>query len=462
MSKLLKWLIGLALVAGIAAAAYQLVVPPSDTTVAGRPGGKGAFRGKGGANRGDAVPVLAAAAQTANVPIYFDGLGTARALNMVTVQPQVDGRLLNVGFMEGQDVKRGDVLARIDPAIYQAQLDQALAKKAQDEAQLSDARLELSRVSKVGPIATLQKAVDTARAKVAQFEALVASDQAAIDLARTQLSYTTITAPIDGHTGIRMVDEGNIVRAGSTPGIVVITQVQPIAVLFNLPQQQLARVNAAILGASPKGELAAEAIAPDGRTIVDRGVLRVVDNQVDQTTGTIRLKAEFPNKTLALWPGQFINIRIEVENLRAATIIPTASVQQGPNGSFVYVVSADGAAKMRSVRIATQDERLAAISEGVQPGEQIITSSFSRLREDTPVSVTVQPITGPGENGTAVQPARGQLSPSPPEAKRERGKAGGEGRRDKRPDATGSIDTPSVIPGNTPTAESPRKGAVSQ
>lgn len=458
MSKLLKWLIGLALVSGIAAAGYQLFAPPRDTTVAGRPGGKGAFKGKGGASRGEAVPVLASAAQTANVPIYLDGLGTARALNMVTVQPQVDGRLLSVEFKEGQDVKRGALLARIDPAIYQAQLDQALAKKAQDEAQLADARLELSRVSRVGPIATLQKSVDTARAKVAQFEALVASDQAAIDLARAQLSYTTITAPIDGHTGIRMVDEGNIVRAGSTPGIVVITQVQPIAVLFNLPQQQLARVNAAILGATPKGELAAEAMAPDGRTVVDRGVLRVVDNQVDQSTGTIRLKAEFPNKTLALWPGQFINVRIEVENMRAATIVPTASVQQGPNGPFVYVVSADATARMRAVRIATQDERVATISQGVAPGEQIITSSFSRLREDTPVAVTLQPIPGPGETGAASPSAGGQIAPPPAEGRRERGK--GEGRRDKRPDATGSIDLKSLPPGGAPTAEIPRKGTA--
>jgi len=455
VSKILKWLIGLALVAGIGATGYQLFAPPSDTTVSSRPSGKGASRAKGGAGRGEAVPVLAAAAETANVPLYLDGLGTARALNTVTVQPQVDGRLLSVGFKEGQDVKRGDLLARIDPAIYQAQLDQALAKKAQDEAQLADARLELSRVSKVGPIATLQKAVDTARAKVAQFEALVASDQAAIDLARTQLSYTTITAPIDGHTGIRMVDEGNIVRAGSTVGIVVITQVQPIAILFNLPQQQLARVNAAILGATPKGELAAEAMAPDGRTIIDRGVLRVVDNQVDQTTGTIRLKAEFPNKTLALWPGQFVNIRIEVENLRNATIVPTASVQQGPNGAFVYVVSAEGTAKMRSIRIAAQDERIATISEGVQSGEQVVTSSFSRLREDTAVTVTLQPIPGPGETGAASK--SGQLAPTRSEVRRERG----EGKRGKHPDSTGT-PSPTTDGSRKGAADNGAKGAVSQ
>ncbi len=460
MSKLLKWLIGLVLVAGIGTTGYRLVVPPGETTAGARPSGKGESRSKGGARRGETVPVLAAAAATADVPIYLDGLGTARALNTVTVQPQVDGRLLSVGFKEGQNVKRGDVIARIDPAIYQAQLDQALAKKAQDEAQLADARLELSRVSKVGPIATLQKAVDTARAKVAQFEALVAADQAAIDLARTQLSYTTITAPIDGHTGIRMVDEGNIVRAGSTVGIVVITQVQPIAVLFNLPQQQLARVNAAILAATPKGGLTAEAMAPDGRTIVDRGVLRVVDNQVDQTTGTIRLKAEFPNTTLSLWPGQFVNIRIEVENLRGATIVPTASVQQGPNGAFVYVVSADDTATVRPIRIATQDERITTIAEGVKSGDRIVTSSFSRLRNDTAVSVTLQPIPGPGETGATSR--TGPLEPVPTESRRERGEGKrGEGRRGKRPDESGA-PSPNAGTSGKGAAENGAKGAVSQ
>jgi multidrug efflux system membrane fusion protein len=454
----LKWLIFLVLIGAIGAVGWQLVGPKSETTVGARPSGKGGFKGKGGrGGSGEATPVLASMAETADVPIYLDGLGTARALNTVTVQPLVDGRLLSVDFKEGQDVKRGDLLARIDPAIYEAQLAQAVAKKAQDEAQLADALRELDRVSKVGPIATLQKSVDTARAKVAQFEALVKADQAAIDLARTQLGYTRITAPIDGRTGIRMVDEGNVVRAGATTGIVIITQVQPIAVLFNLPQQQLARINTAILASGAKAELAADALAPDGRSIIERGILSVVDNQVDQTTGTIRLKAEFPNRMLALWPGQFVNIRIEVENLRGATVVPTASVQQGPSGPYVFVVSPEGTARMRPVRIAAQDERIATIANGVKAGEQVVTSSFSRIREDSPVTVTLQPIPRPGETNA---PSR-EGSTVPTEPRREFTKGAGEGKRGKRREAAGGAEAAPAAGGESGAA-SGTKGAVSQ
>ena len=462
----MKWLIGLVLVAAIGATGYALFGPKSDTASgSGRTAGKG-FKGKSGGKgqARDAVPVFATPAETADVPVFLDGLGTARALNTVTVQPLADGRLLGVDFKEGQDVKRGDVLARIDPVIYEAQLAQAVAKKAQDEAQLADARLEFGRVSKVGPIATLQKNVDTSRAKVAQFEALVQADQASIDLARTQLGYTKVTAPIDGRTGIRMVDEGNIVRAGTTAGLVVITQVQPIAVLFNLPQQQLPRINAAILASGPKAELGADALAPDGRTVVERGVLRVIDNQVDQTTGTIRLKAEFPNATLALWPGQFVNVRIQVDNLRAVIVVPTAAVQQGPNGPFVYVVTPENETKVRLVKIAAQDERIATLSEGVQAGEPVVTSSFSRIREDASVVVTLQPLSGPRE----VAPAS-TLPPPGPEGRkgggREFGKGGGEGKRVRRGDPAETATPPAVPaapPANGTTTNGTGAGAAGQ
>lgn len=453
----MKWLIGLILVVAIGATGYALFGPKSDTaTGPGRVAGKG-FKGKGGGKgpARDAVPVFATPAETADVPVFLDGLGTARALNTVMVQPLADGRLLGVDFKEGQDVKRGDVLARIDPVIYEAQLAQAIAKKAQDEAQLADARLEFGRVSKVGPIATLQKNVDTSRAKVAQFEALVQADQASIDLARTQLGYTKITAPIDGRTGIRMVDEGNIVRAGTTAGLVMITQVQPIAVLFNLPQQQLPRINAAILASGAKGELGADALAPDGRTVLERGVLRVIDNQVDQTTGTIRLKAEFPNATLALWPGQFVNVRIQVDNLRAVVVVPTAAVQQGPNGPFVYVVASDNTTKVRLVKIAAQDERIATLSEGVQAGEPVVTSSFSRIREDAAVVVTLQQLSGPRE----VAPVS-TLPPPGPEGRksgREFGKGGGEGKRVRRGDPAETA-TPPAVPAAPPANGAPTNG----
>ncbi len=444
MPKLLKWTIALLLLAAIGAVVWQIVAPPSagpGVRTAVKSGGMG--KGKGRRPTGDAIPVLAAAAETADVPVYLDGLGTARALNTVTVQPLVDGRLISVDFKEGQDVKKGDLLARIDPAIYEAQLAQAVARKAQDEAQLADARRELDRVSRVGPIATLQKSVDTARAKVAQFEALVKADQAAIDLAQTNLDFTRVVAPIDGRTGIRLVDQGNVVRASASSAIVIITQVQPIAVLFNLPQQQLPRINAAILASGPGGELAADALAADGRTIVERGVLRVVDNQVDQATGTVRLKAEFPNKALALWPGQFVNVRIQVDNLRNVVVVPTAAVQQGPSGPFVYVVSSDSTALVRPVRIAAQDERLATIATGVARGEQVVTSSFARLREDSALSVTLQPLTGPRE---VAPTGRGESGSAPPPAGEGRramgkGKEGGDGeRRGRRREAAAEAD----------------------
>lgn len=438
MSKLVKWVIGLVLVAAIGAVTWSLVGPKGDSQPgAQRTAAKGGFKGKGrGRGAGDAVPVLVAPAQVADVPVYLEGLGTARALNTVTVQPMVDGRLISVDFREGQQVKRGDLLAVIDPTSYQAQLDQALAKKAQDEAQLADARRDLERNTKLGPIATLQKNVDTARAKVAQLEALVKADQAAIDFARSQLAHTRIVAPIDGRTGIRQVDEGNVVRASAASALVVITQIQPLAILFNLPQQQLGRVNAAMLAAGGKGEIAAEAMAADGKTVLDRGILRVIDNQVDQTTGTIRLKAEFPNEKLQLWPGQFANVRLLVEILRGVVAIPTAALQQGPSGPFVYVVNGEGIANVRPVKVAQQDERVTVVTDGVRPGEQVATTSFVRLRDGAAVNATAaEPAGAADPQAVPLQPRSergGSASGSGAEAHGEPGKGGGEGKRRRR------------------------------
>src|SRR5262252_3560164 len=245
------------------------------------------------------VPVLAATVTRADVPVYLDAVGTIKALNTVTVTPQVDGKLLSVNYKEGDDVKKGDVLARIDPVTYQAQLDQAIAKKAQDEAQLANSKLDLERYERLAATNAIGKQqADTQRALVAQNTAIVKADQAAIENAQAQLGYTTIVAPIDGRTGIRQVDEGNIVRSASSPTIVVITQLQPISVTFNLPQQDLPQVNAAFA----KGPLAVDALRSDNDAVIDHGLLKVVDNQVDQTTGTVKLKAEFPNADLQLWP----------------------------------------------------------------------------------------------------------------------------------------------------------------
>ncbi len=260
--------------------------------------------------------MLAARAAVADVPVYLDAVGNTRALNTVTVRPQVGGQVVKVAFREGQDVKRGDVLAEIDPRTYQAQYDQAVAKKAQDEATLANARIDFDRYTRLAASNSGSKQqADTQKALVAQLEAQVQGDQAAIDNTKTMLSYTRIVAPIDGRVGLRMIDEGNLVQANDTNGLVVITQVQPISVLFNLPQQQFSQVSKAFA----KGPLDVDAMAVDGKTFVDRGKLQVIDNQMDQTTGTIRMKAEFPNANLQLWPGQFINVRMLVDTLERAS-----------------------------------------------------------------------------------------------------------------------------------------------
>ncbi len=347
---------------------------------------------------GGPVPVLAAAAAKADVPVYLDAVGTIRALNTVTVRPQVDGKLLSVGFKEGEDIKKGDLLARIDPTTYQAQFDQAIAKKAQDEAQLANARIDLDRYEKLAASNAINRQqADTQRALVAQYAAQVQSDQAAIENAQATLRYTTILAPIGGRTGIRMVDEGNIVHASdANSAIVVITQLKPISVLFNLPQQDLGRVNDAFA----KAPLAVEAQRPDSDEVIDRGVLRVVDNQVDQTTGTVRLKAEFPNTALQLWPGQFVNVRLLIDTLKDVVTIPTGAVQRGPNGTFVYVVKDDNTVAMRPIVVQKQDETQTVVKNGLTPPERVVTTGFVRLTDGSEVAI------GSDEGAPAAAPQR--------------------------------------------------------
>jgi multidrug efflux system membrane fusion protein len=349
------------------------------------------------------VPVLAAAAAKADVPVYLDAVGTIKALNTVTVSPQVDGKLIAVNFKEGQDVNKGDVLARIDPTTYQAQLDQAKAKKAQDEAQLANAKVDLDRYEKLAATNAINRQqADTQKALVAQDTALVQSDQAAIESAQATLGYTTIVAPIAGRTGIRQVDEGNIVHASSSPAIVVITQVKPISVIFNLPQQNIGQVNDAFA----KGPLQVDALRPDNEAVIDHGTLRVLDNQVDQTTGTVKLKAEFPNATEQLWPGQFVNVRLLIDTLKNVVTIPTGAVQRGPNGTFIYVVKDDNTASMRPIVVQKQDETQTVVKSGVAVGERVVTTGFVRLTDGSKVTI--------GSAGAPVAPQgdrqRGQRS----------------------------------------------------
>ncbi len=331
-----------------------------------------------------AVPVLAATVKVEDVPVYLDGVGTVRALNTVTVRAQVDGKLIAVHFKEGQDVKAGDVLAEIDPAIYQAQYDQAVAKKAQDEAQLANARIDLARYQQLAAsTAGSKQQADTQRAVVAQLEAQVRADQAAIDNAAATLSYTKIVAPISGRAGLRLVDKGNIIRGADTTGIVVLTQLQPIAVQFSLPQQQIVRVNAA----AAKGPLSVDVFGNDGVTVVDTGQLRGIDNQVDQTTGTVKLKAEFPNERFQLWPGQFVNVRLKVEVLNQALVVPSSAVQRGPAGTFSYVIGAEDRVAARPVQVLQQNETEAVIASGLERGDRVVTTGFANLADGAKVRV---------------------------------------------------------------------------
>ena len=335
----------------------------------------------GGPNLADLpVPVTGTEAKLADVPVSLDGVGTARALNTVTVKPQVDGKILKVNFKEGQSVKKGDLIAEIDPTTYKAQLDQVIAKRALTETQLSNAKKDAERYARI-PGVVAQKTVDTQAALVAQLEAQVRADAAAVASSQAVLDFTRITSPLDGRTGMRLVDEGNVVRSGGDAGIVTITQLQPIAILFTLPQQQLRKVKQA----EDRGAVKVEAIDADGKTVLDTGTLQVVDNQVDQTTGTVKMKADFPNATMQLWPGQFVNVRVLVETLPQVVVIPTPAVQRGPNGVFVYLVGTDDRVAIRPVELTQQTETESVIKAGLAPGDRIVTSGFARLQDKSRV-----------------------------------------------------------------------------
>ncbi len=370
---------------------YQNTSAPAQQAQGQRRNGQG--QGGGGGRRGASqfsgpVPVLAADAKTADVPVYINGVGSVKALNTVTVRAQVSGRIVEIDFVEGQDIKKGDVIARIDDSVYKAQLDQAIAKKAQDEALLAGAQRDLARYQLMVKTASgTQQQVDTQTSLVAQYTAQIKADVAAIESAQATLDYTTIKAAFDGRTGIRNVDIGNLVSSGDTTGIVTLSQIKPISVLFSIPQQQLARVNAA----NAAGTLAVQAMGNDGETVVDNGNLQVVDNQVDPTTGTVKLKANFPNDKLALWPGAFINARLLVETLKDVIVIPSAAVQRGPNGTFVYIIKPDESVAMKTVKVRQQDDTLAVITDGVATGDKVVTTGFARLQDGSKVQISANP-----------------------------------------------------------------------
>jgi multidrug efflux system membrane fusion protein len=331
------------------------------------------------------IAVETAAVSHADVPIYLQGLGTVQAFYTVTVTARVDGELQKIAFTEGQTVRKGDLLAQIDPRPNQAAYDQAVATKAKDESLLANAKRDYDRYTQLQPQNLASKqTVDTARALVDQLTAQLQVDQAIIDNARTQLDYTRITSPINGRTGIRLIDPGNIVHAAGTTGIVVVTQVQPISVVFTLPEEELSVVGAALA----TGPVPVTTLSRDGSTVLDQGTLTLIDNEIDQTTGTARLKATFNNANNTLWPGQYVNARVLIRTEHNALTLPTAAVQLGPNGPFTYVVKNDSTVEVRLLKIGAESGGMTVVTDGLAFNERVVTSNQYRLQPGSHIRAT--------------------------------------------------------------------------
>jgi multidrug efflux system membrane fusion protein len=347
------------------------------------------------------ISVDTAVATVADVPIYLSGLGTVQAFYTVPITPRVDGELQKLGFTEGQTVKPGDLLAQIDPRPYQAAYDQAVATKEKDVAQLANAQHDMERYNTLAPQNfTSKQTVDTQRALVAQLTAQVKGDQAAIDNAKTQLDYTTITSPIPGRTGIRLVDPGNNLHAAAGTGIVVVTQIQPISVIFTLPEEDLVDIGKELAA----GPLAVTAMSRDGKTELGSGTVALIDNEIDQTTGTIRVKATFPNKNNLLWPGEFVNAKVLDQTRHGALTIPSSAVQRGPSGVFAYVVKPDSTVEMRPLETAADTGTLTVVTGGLKAGERVTTSNEYRLHQGVKVSLASAAASQPAPSGASAAP----------------------------------------------------------
>jgi multidrug efflux system membrane fusion protein len=349
-----------------------------------RLGGEARAAGKDGPGaEARPVPVVLVEVAQRDVPVYLDGLGNVVASATVTVRAQVDGRLDRVAFREGQEVKKGELLAQIDPRPFDNQLHLAEASQARDRAQLAGARVNLDRYEAMRKDGlTTQQQVDDQRALVAQLDATTRADQAQIDSARLNLDYARVTAPIDGVLGVRLVDSGNVVHPGDASGLVVITAIDPIAVIFTLPQDDLPRVQKALLA----GKITVEALSRDGGQKLAVGELSLIDNQINQATATMRLKAVFENPARQLWPNQLVKTRLLLRTRKAALVVPAAVVQRGPQGTFAYVVGADQKAAVRPVEVEGTDGDTAVIASGLSAGEQVVVDGQYQLKPGSKVA----------------------------------------------------------------------------
>src|SRR6202047_3298799 len=334
--------------------------------------------------RRPAVPVTIAPVVKADFPVYLTGLGTVQGFNTVVVRTRVHGQIDQIAFKEGQLVKQGDLLAQIDPRPFQAALNQAKAKKEQDEANLANVNLDLQRFTKLGQFATRQQ-LDTQRSMVQQLTAQIAADDATIFNAQTQLDYTTVKAPISGVVGLRQVDQGNIVNASAQTGIVMIAQIEPIDVIFTAPEEQLPYINEA----QSKQPLKVIALTTDGKKVLSEGELSVVNNQVDTTSGTIRLKAEFQNTDRALWPGQSVLTRLLAPPLTDATVGPEDAVQRGSEGLYAFAVNSDNKAELRKIKVSKSIDGRSVVDQGLSPGERVIVAGQYKVQAGSTVATTV-------------------------------------------------------------------------
>jgi membrane fusion protein, multidrug efflux system len=356
----------------------------AENSRASAPGGPGGFGQNGAPGFNPIVPVVVATAQHGDVPIYFTGLGTVTAYNTVTVHSRVDGQLISVAFKEGQFVHQGDVLAQIDPRSFQVVLEQAEGALAKDQAQRKDAEANFERFKLLFAEGVIPKQqLDTQQAQVGQFDGSIKTDQAMIDSAKLQLSFTHITAPISGRIGLRLVDAGNMVHATDPGGLLVITQLQPISVVFSLPQDQLPQVVAKLRAG---GQLPVMAYDRDDTAKIASGTLASIDNQIDTTTGTYKLKATFSNDNNILFPNQFVNVHLLVDTKHNLTVVPITAIQRGPQGTYVYAVDHSNVAKIRTVTVAQSTNEDAGLSSGVNPGDTVVIDGQDKLQDGSQVN----------------------------------------------------------------------------